>query len=116
MQSFVSCFDIVKMLVDEETERLSPTLEVNKAALDRLEAVCQLLDVLTDPDFTGAFCAEINKETHAIELTFYTLSFEVTDCNAFAMVLKAAQEVTFVHAEDDKGELKFTFESIWKDA
>lgn len=117
MSSFVKCFDVVSMVVEEATERFSPSWRVNQKSYDILRQYCEVLDFLAK-EFDGeSFDVEVDeiKMTVAISMECHDMVIESQDHKYFSLA-KRALSFGFSVSENGLLCMKFVFPSVWERA
>lgn len=112
--SFVKCFDVVSMVVDEATDQFSPLWVVNKDKYDVLKQYCGVLDNLAK-EFDGE-SFEVEVDDIAMTITISMECKEMTIETANHQYYSLAQRSTsfgFSVASNGNLVVQFTFPSVW---
>ena len=115
MDSFVKCFDVVSMVVEEATERFSPLWKVSNERYNILRQYCEVLDSLAK-EFDGeSFDVEVDeiKMTVSISMECHDMVIESKDHN-YCKLAERALSVGFSASEDGLLCVKFVFQSVWE--
>ena len=113
--SFVKCFDVVQMVVDEASNQFAPLWKVNEEKLNELKEKCADVDSMI-LDFGGE---GIEVEVDDIKLT---ISITVSCCDGviveggivFLRVVNDALSVGFTKSKDGEGvDVTRVFPGIW---
>lgn len=117
MSSFVKCFDVVSMVVDEATKQFAPIWSVNDEKLRILEQYCGVLDSLAE-EFDGeSFDVEVDdiSMTISIQMECQDITIESKKHKYYSLAQRA---IAFGFSTTDNGLLnvKFVFPSIWEKA
>lgn len=113
--SFVSCFEVVSMVVDEATERFSPLWRVNGDKIKILNQYCDVLDILSK-EFNGvSYEVEVNEITMEIDIALECdeIIIESKD-HVFYELIKRSIKYGFSVSEDGALIIKFVFPSVWE--
>ena len=117
MSSFVKCFDVVSMVVDEATKRFSPFWKVNQENYDILKQYCDVLDSLSKKFDGEAFEAEVDEENMTIHIGMecHDMVIESKEHGYYSLAKRA---LSFGFSVSDDGLLciKFVFPSVWEKA
>ena len=113
--SFVKCFDVVKMVVDEATEQFAPLWKVNDEKLSALKDKCADIDSLI-LDFGGE---EMEVDVDNSKLT---ISICISCCEGiiveggivFQRVVTDALSVSFANSDNSDGvNVTIIFHGVW---
>lgn len=114
MSSFVNCFDVVSMVVDEATAQFSPLWKINNDKYRVLKQYCGVLDSLAT-EFNGeSFDVEVDDiaMTIAITMECHDVTIESKNHKYYSLAQCA---LAFGFSVSDEGLLcmKFVFPSVW---
>lgn len=117
MNSFVKCFDMVSIVVEEATERFSPLWKVNDERYDILRQYCDVLDALAKELDGESFDVEVDeiKMTISISMECRDMVIESKDHN-YCKLAERALAFGFSVSEDGLLCVKFVFPSVWERA
>lgn len=112
--SFVKCFDVVSMVVDEATSQFAPLWKINKEKYRILKQYCDVLDCLAK-EFDGeSFDVEVDDiaMTITIKLECHEITIESKNHNYYSL---AQRTIAFGFSTTEEGLLcaKFVFPSVW---
>ncbi len=113
--SFVKCFDVISMVIEEATNQFSPLWEVDKDSCDILKQYCSVIDSLAE-EFNGeSFDVSIDdiKMTIGITLECPDITIESAAHN-FYKLAQRSNSVSFSVSEDGNLNVKFVFPSVWR--
>lgn len=115
--SFVKCFDVVSMVVEEGCNQFKPLWKVNQEKYKILEQYCSVIDELST-EFKGV-CFEVDVDdvamTISITLTCEEMSITSNNHPPIELLTRAAS-VSFSASEEEEDclDVKFVFPSIWE--
>lgn len=114
MSSFVKCFDVVSMVVDEATSQFSPLWKLNREKYRILKQYCGVLDSLAE-EFDGeSFDVEIDDIAMTISITMecHDVTIESQNHKYYSLAQRA---IAFGFSTSEDGLLcaKFVFPSVW---
>lgn len=117
MNSFVKCFDVVSMVVEEATSQLAPLWKLNKDKYDILKQYCLTLDALAN-EFEGeSFDVEVDdiKMTISIKMECQDITIKSQTHKYYSLAQRA---VSFSFSSSKNGNLvvEFVFPSVWDKA
>lgn len=114
MSSFVKCFDIVSMVVDETTSQFAPLWKINKEKYRILEQYCGALDSIAE-EFDGeSFDVEVDDIAMTITITMECQEIIIESQNhKYYSLAQRAIAFGFSVSEDGLLCAKFVFPSIW---
>ena len=112
--SFVNCFDVVSMVVEEATKQFAPLWKLNKENNKILEQYCSVIDSLAE-EFGGmSFNVTVDDiaMTIAIEMECEDMTLESTT-HKFYSLARRANAIGFSVSEGGNLNVKFVFPSVW---
>lgn len=115
--SFVTCFDIVSMVVEEATSQFAPLWKLNDENYKILEQYCGVLDALAE-EFDGeSFDVEVDdiKMTISIKLECQDITIE-SQQHKYYELAQHALSFSFSASENDTMIAEFVFPSVWERA
>lgn len=115
--SFVKCFDVVEMVVEEATEQFFPLWRLDREKYRILEQYCQVIDGLSE-EFDGvSYDVEVDDiaMTVAVTLECQDMNIEQQSHKYYSLTQRAIT-VGFAASEDGNLNVKFVFPSVWKKA
>lgn len=115
--SFVKCFDVVEMVIEEANKQFAPLWKLDKEKYRILEQYCQVIDDLSE-EFDGvSYDVEVDdiSMTIAITLECQDISIQQQSHKYYSLAQRA---ITFGFSTSKDGNLnvKFVFPSVWKNA
>jgi hypothetical protein len=113
--NFITCFDVVSMVVDEATERFAPLWRVDNERYDVLRQYCEALDQVA-AEFDGeSFEVEVDeiKMTIAITMTCSDLTVQSASHVLYQLGERALSLRFNTTAEGDLA-VTLTFPSVWE--
>lgn len=114
MNSFVKCFDIVSMVVDEATSQFAPLWKINKEKYRTLEQYCDTLDSLADEFDAESFDVEIDDITMTITITMECDEIIIESQNhKYYSIAQRLTAFGFSVSKDGLLCAKFVFPSVW---
>lgn len=114
--SFVKCYDVVKMVADEATERFGSIWYVSDEDVSILKARCKVIDSLARRFNGVSYEVNVDEDNMDIIISLVCDMFEIVDKNDefFTMI---GQTKTFSIEPCDKDsiqiKLNFVFDGIW---
>lgn len=117
MGSFVKCFDVVSMVVEEATSQFAPLWKVNNERYKILKQYCEVIDSLAS-EFDGeSFEADIDdiKMTIGIKMECKDMTIKSQTHKYYSLAQRA---VSFGFSAADNGNIvvEFVFPSVWDKA
>lgn len=115
--SFIKCFDVADMIIDEATKRFSPLWKMNEERLDIFKEYCKGVDTLAE-EFDGE-SIEVEVDEITLEVTVILECDEViieTDNHMLYELAKRTIRYGFSTSEDGNLLVKFVFPSLWDKA
>lgn len=116
--SFVKCFDVVSMVVEEGCNQFKPLWKIDQEKYKILAQYCSAIDKLST-EFNGV-CFEVDVDDIAmtISITLTCKEMSVSSNNhPLVELLKKAASVSFgASEEEDCVDVKFVFPGIWERA
>lgn len=115
--SFIKCFDVVSMVVEEATKQFAPLWKLNKDRNKILEQYCSVIDSLSEEFGGESFDVAVDD----IEMTV-TIVMECEDMtidsknHKFYSLAQRSNELGFSVSEDGNLNVKFVFPSLWEKA
>ena len=115
MGSFVECFDMVSMVVDEATSQFAPIWKENKESKRILAQYCGVIDSLSDEFGGESFEVDVDdiKMTITIRLECQDMTLESQKHKYYDLAQRA---LSFGFSVSESGNLVvvFVFPSIWE--
>lgn len=115
--SFIKCFDVVSMVVEEATEQFAPLWKLNEENYKILEQYCGVIDSLAQ-EFEGeSYDVEVDevKMTVKIVLECQEMTIE-SKTHQFYELAQKADSFGFSATEDSTLLVEFVFPSVWEKA
>lgn len=112
--SFIKCFDVASMVIDDATERFSPLWKPNSERLDIFKEYCDAIDKLSK-EFDGeSFEVEVDEISLEITVSLECDEVIIESSNHILYEL-AKRTVKYGFSVSDEGNLlvKFVFPSLW---
>lgn len=111
--SFVNCFDVVSMVVEEATSQFAPIFKLNNESYKILEQYCSAIDALAT-EFGGE-SFEVDIDDIAMTITITMVCEDMTIESSTHKFFQLAQRATAIGftVSDGKLGVKFTFPSVW---
>lgn len=121
MESFVKCYDIVSMVVDEASSQYAPTLTEDEESRSILKEYCEAIDLLYSQYDTISYDASVNDITKNITVKIECVVFDVASINKteykiFYDLVRRSVSVNFFTSKDINTVTVFEFPSIWKES
>lgn len=115
--SFIKCFDIASMVIDDATERFRPSMRLNHERVGIFKQYCSALDELSN-EFEGeSFEVEVNEITMEITVSLECDEVVIESSNhVFYELVKRAVKYGFRTSEEGNLIIKFVFPSLWDKA
>ena len=117
MNSFVNCFDVVSMVVDEATAQFAPLWDINKEKYRILKQYCGVIDSLAE-EFNGeSFDVDVDDiaMTITIKMECHDVTIESQNHKYYSLAQRALA-FGFSVSEDGLLCMKFVFPSVWDKA
>lgn len=112
--SFVKCFDVASMVIDDASERFSPIWRLNDERINILKEYCDTIDKLSE-EFNGT-SFEVEVDDISMEITVVLECEEViieSSKHIFYELLKRTVRYGFSVSDEGSLLVKFVFPSIW---
>lgn len=112
--SFIKCFDVVSMVVEEACDQFSPLWKLDKEKYRVLERYCKIIDDLSD-EFDGiSYDVEVDDITMTIAITLECQDMNIQQQSHKYYAL-AQRAVTFGFSVSNDGNLnvEFVFPGVW---
>ena len=112
--SFVNCFDVVSIVVEEATSQFAPLWKLNNESNRVLEQYCSVIDSLSEEFGGESFDVTVDD----IEMTI-TIVMECEDItiesktHKFYSLAQRCKSLGFSVSEDGNLNVKFVFPSVW---
>lgn len=112
--SFVKCYDVAEMVIDEATRQFGYVFEVDKRKKQELKECCDKIDVLAE-NFGGvSYEVEVDDKTADIMVSLICDELEAyTSSDEFYVLMRKAKKAGFKAYKDDKLQLYLIFSGIW---
>lgn len=117
MSSFVKCFDVVSMVVDEANERFHPLWKIDKEKYRILKQYCGVMDSLSEEFGGESFEVEVDEVamTISISLACQDMTIEQKNHKYYSLAQRAVS-FGFSRTEDGLLNATFVFPSVWDKA
>ena len=115
MDSFIKCFDVVSMVVNEATKQFDPLWEVDSQKYEILKQYCKAIDKLSD-EFKGEyFDVEVDDIAMTISIKLGCQDMVIDSKNHIYYEL-IQRSILFGFSTTTEGllSINFTFPSIWE--
>lgn len=111
--SFIKCFDVASMVIEDANERFSPVWKVDEERLNIFKQYCEAIDLLSK-EFEGAsFEVEIDEQTMEISVVLECDEIIIeSDTHTLYELIKRTIRYGF-SASGDSLLVKFVFPSMW---
>lgn len=112
--SFVKCFDVAAMIIEDANDRFSPLWKPNSERIDIFKEYCDAIDALSK-EFDGE-SFEVEVDEISLEITVALECDEVIIENSNHVLYELAKRTTrygFSVSEDGNLLVKFVFPSLW---
>lgn len=113
--SFVKCFDVVEMVVEEANKQFAPFWKMNEERYEILRQYCDAIDSLS---------SECDGESYEVEIDDVAMTVAITmDCDVmtvdqqnhkFTALAQRTVSIGFSVSEEGKLAIKFVFPSLWE--
>ena len=112
--SFVSCFDVVSMVVEEATSRFAPLWKLDKQNNKILEQYCSVIDSLA-AEFGGeSFEVDVDEIAMTITITMECADMTIeSNTHKFYSLARRAMALGFSATKEGNLNVKFVFPSVW---
>lgn len=112
--SFIKCFDAALMVIEEASERFTPTKEPDPQKLHLFKQCCEGIDMLSKEFGGRSFEIEVDEETMDISVALECGEIIIeTKEHIMYELAKTAKRFEFSQPEEDVMLAKFVFPSIW---
>ena len=114
MNSFVKCFDVVSMVIDEATSQFVPIWKINKDKYQILKQYCDVLDSLAE-EFDGeSFDVEVDDIAMTVTIKMECPDIIIKSQNhKYCSLAQRALSFGFAVSETGLLCMKFVFPSVW---
>lgn len=115
--SFIKCFDVASMVIEDATERFKPSMKLNKERVDIFKDYCNAIDTLSN-EFEGeSFDVEVDEVTMEITVALECDEIVIESSNhIFYELVKRAVRYGFTASDDGNLVIKFVFPCLWDKA
>lgn len=115
--SFIKCFDVADMIIDEATKRFSPLWKLNTERLDIFKDYCNAVDALVE-EFDGeSIDVEVDEITMEVTITLECDEVLIeSDTHMLYELAKRTTKYGFSVSEDGNLLVKFVFPGLWDKA
>lgn len=112
--SFVNCFDVVSMVVEEATRQFAPLWKIDKESNRILEQYCSVIDSLAE-EFGGiSYNVEVDDIAMTITITMECEDMTIESKNhRFYSLATRSKVLGFSASKDGNVNVKFVFPSVW---
>lgn len=112
--SFMKCFDVAKMVIENANEKFSPLWEPDEKTLDIFESYCNAIDALAD-EFGGvSYEVEVNEENFEITVVLECdKAIAQSSEHTLYELIKRSVRYGFSVSKDGTLLVKFVFPGIW---
>lgn len=112
--SFVKCYDVAEMVVDEATSQFGSLLKVDEGKQQELKECCGMVDVLAEKFGGISYEVEVDDETTDITVSLVCGEVEVdTASDDFYGLMRKAKRVGLKSYEKEQLQIDFIFGGIW---
>lgn len=113
--SFIKCFDVVTMVIEEANNRFSPLWKINNDKLSVLKQYSEAIDRLSK-EFNGeSFDVEVDEISMEITIALECDEIIIEDKNHILYELaNRTVKYSFSVSEDGNLLVKFVFPSVWE--
>ena len=114
MNNMVKCFDIVSMIVDEQTKEL-PLYKLNEEKLDILREYCEAIDTFAERFSVESISVDVNLKNHVV-ITLDCADPIISDNpskDALTQLFDRAVSVGFSTTNGENVVMEFVFPSVW---
>lgn len=113
--SFIKCFDVINMVVEEANNRFSPLWKINNDKLSVLKQYSEAIDKLSK-EFSGvSFDVEVDEISMEITIALECDEIIIEDeKHLFYELAKRTVRYSFSVSEDKNLLVKFVFPSVWE--
>ena len=115
--SFVKCFDIANMVIEDANDRFNPLWKINTERLDIFKSYCEAIDTLAK-EFNGE-SYEIEVDEISMEVSIALECEEIiieTDNHILYELAKRAVRYGFSASDDGNLIVKLVFPCLWDKA
>ena len=112
--SFVKCFDVANMVIEDASERFKPLWRINTERLGILEEYCNAIDALSREYGGESFEVEVDEIT--MEVTVALECDEIVIENYHHVLYELVKRTVrygFAVSEDGNLLVKFVFPGLW---
>lgn len=112
--SFVNCFDVASMVIDEANIRFHPMFKENKEKKKVLKEYCDSIDRIAREFDGSSFTVEVDEELMTISITMACPDIVVkTKEHRLYDLIERSMKVSFSADETGLLNTTFVFPSIW---
>ena len=113
--SFVKCYDVAEMVLDEASKQFAPLFRENGERKQILKSYCEVIDSLAEEFNAESFDVEVDdiKTTVSIKMECQDITI-TSEQHPLYELAGHAMDVRFSHSEDDLMVVEFVFPSIWE--
>lgn len=114
--SFVKCFDVVEMVVEEANKQFAPFWEMNEERYKILRQYCDAIDSLSSECNGEAYEVEIDDNAKTVAITMDCGVMVVDQQNhKLTALAQRTESIGFSVSEEGKLAIKFVFPSLWEE-
>lgn len=113
--SFVKCFDVTEMVLDEASKQFAPLFRENEERKMILKSYCEVIDSLAKEFNAESFDVEVDDIKMTVSIKMECPDITITsDKHPLYELAGHAIAVHFSHSENDLMVVEFVFPSIWE--
>ena len=112
--SFVKCFDVVSMVVEEATKQFAPLWKLHEECNGILGQYCSVIDSLAEEFGGESFDVSVDDVDMTITVVMECADMVIESKNhKFYIIAQRANSIGFSVSEDGNLNVKFVFPSVW---
>ena len=112
--AFVSCFDVVSMVVEEATVQFAPLWKLNKENYRILKQYCDVVDALSEEFGGESFDVTVDDIEMTITIVLECEDMTITSkTHKFYSLAQRSNALGFSVSESGNLNVKFVFPSVW---
>ena len=114
MDSFVSCFDIVLMVVDEATSQASASLKVDNSKCEVFKIICDIIDKITDDIDCKSLDVEVDENMTTISISVECVEFSADlKKKMYCNLIRISNSFNISVSKNGYLNMRFVFPGVW---
>ena len=112
--SFVKCFDVVNMVLEEATEQFAPLWQQDSSRAEQLRRYCGIIDSVVDEFGGTCFEVEVDEDTMQIHLELVCQKVIFQENSKLLSVIRRSAVTRIVRRNGNELGIHFVFSGVWQ--